>query len=107
LRGIAWDFPQWVLKLSLVRALLRHPVMLTVRRWFLRPAMLTGIVWLMLPLFGAVERPGWLGTLPIFIVLQVVLNSRAGRDIEELVTEQAERIWHRFRIHVLVALFDA
>ena len=40
------------------------------------------------------------------MALAAVLNSRIGRDIEELAAERLQLMWHRIRVHVFVALFD-
>ena len=45
-------------------------------------------------------------TAGIFLVLARVLNSRVGRDLEELAAERLQLLWHRIRVHVFVALFD-
>ncbi|MCC7422776.1 MAG: hypothetical protein IT428_21045 [Planctomycetaceae bacterium] len=104
-RGVLFDFPRWMLRHEWVRAVLRHPLTTTIRRWIIQPALFTGLAWLALPLLGF-HRPGWLGTASMFLAFWLAGNSRTGRDIEELVAEQLEKTWHRIRIHVFVALFD-
>ena len=42
----------------------------------------------------------------VFVSLAALLNSRAGRDIEELTAEQLQLMWHRVRVHVLLAVLD-
>lgn len=104
-RGLLFDFPRWLLRHEWVRAILRHPLTTTFRRWILQPAALTGFAWVGLPLLGFV-RPGWVGVTTMFLAFWLAVNSRTGRDIEELAAEQLEKTWHRIRIHVFVALFD-
>ena len=42
----------------------------------------------------------------VFLALAALLNSRAGRDIEELAAERLQLMWHRVRVHVFLAIFD-
>ncbi|MEX0678607.1 MAG: hypothetical protein WD063_16115 [Pirellulales bacterium] len=43
--------------------------------------------------------------LVIFVVASAVLNSRIGRNVDEMVTDWLVSTWYRLRIHVFAALF--
>ena len=45
-------------------------------------------------------------TALIFVVLAALLNSKIGRDLQELAAERLQLMWHRLRVRVFVALFD-
>lgn len=99
------DIPRAVLRWPWVDRLLRSVPMMLLRRFVLAPLIATGIFWLLLPgigLYNSLNR--WWG-IAIFIVSFIVLNSRVGRDTEELAREFFARTWYRIRVHLLMGLF--
>jgi hypothetical protein len=104
---IAVVIPARVLQLPAVARFLRsRPV-----RWFVRhassPLVVTAAVWLVLPRHGrwmSRETP-WVPPA-VLAANAVLLNSRAGRHLQELVVEAAGRAVHQFHLHVLVGLFS-
>lgn len=106
LRGVLVDFPLWVARLHFVRAILRSTAFTWLRRFVITPLLFTGLIWASLPLFGLSWNRSPAVLIGIFFVLNLVLNSRAGRDIEELTAEWLDRTWYQIRVRIFVALFE-
>lgn len=104
LKGLFLDFPHWVSELEAVRWLMRSLPALIIRRYMWTPLLVTALLWGLVPLTGAYSRGSSWNALGILIVAFTILNSRVGRDTEELFTEWIGVSWHRFRVHILVAL---
>src|SRR5207244_2865850 len=43
--------------------------------------------------------------LAAFVCVNVLINSRWGRSVDELVTDWFAHVWHRLRIHIVAAIF--
>ena len=79
--------------------------MMLLRRFVFAPVVATLLFWQVLPglgLYGSLNR--WWGLL-IFGLSFFALNSRVGRDTEELTREFFARIWYRIRVHLVMGLF--
>lgn len=99
------DLPRRIASLPLVAWLLKSFPFMLFRRFVLAPLLATAVFWQLLPAIGAYEALNrWWG-LAIFITSVVVLNSRFGRDTEELTREFLSRSWYRIRVHLLLGLF--
>ncbi len=93
---LRWRWVDWLLK--------SFPMMLF-RRFILAPALATAIFWKLLPILGFYSSLNrWWGAL-IFVASYLTLNSRVGRDTEELAREFFSRTWYRIRVHLLMGLF--
>ena len=95
--------PDRLLRLPLVEWLLTSGPM----RWFVRharsPLVLTALVWLGLPHHGRGVSRGTVWFPPLlFAANAAILNSPAGRHVQEQVVDAIGRAVHRFRVHVLV-----
>lgn len=99
------DLPRRIAAVPLVAWLLKSFPFMLFRRFVLAPLLATAIFWLMLPAIGAYPYLSrWWG-LAIFVASVVILNSRVGRDTEELTREFLSRTWYRIRVHLLLGLF--
>ena len=99
------DLPRRIASLPLVSWLLKSFPFMLFRRFVVAPLLATAVFWLVLPAFGAYEFLNrWWG-LAIFVASAVILNSRVGRDTEELTREFLSRTWYRIRVHLLLGLF--
>lgn len=105
----------WLLFVDLPRALYRLPLMawiwrslpmLVIRRYIFSPLVVALAAWQMLPRLGAPISLNRWEALGVFVVAFAVLNSRIGRDTEELVFEACGRMWHRLRVTVIIGLFN-
>ena len=99
------DLPRRIASLPVVSWLLKSFPFMLFRRFVVAPLLATTVLWLVLPAFGAYEFLNrWWG-LAIFAASVVILNSRVGRDTEELTREFLSRSWYRIRVHLLLGLF--
>lgn len=99
------DLPRRIASLPLVAWLLKSFPFMLFRRFVLAPLLATAVFWQLLPAIGAYDALNrWWG-LAIFITSVVVLNSRFGRDTEELTREFLSRAWYRIRVHLLLGLY--
>lgn len=106
-RGVRWlvvDLPAWLVRIPLVRAILESPIYRVVGRYLVKPLVFTILI---LAAFRSLSRDRAAirqnGTV-IFFVVNLVLNSRLGRNAEELITDWIVHNWDRFRLRVLGAV---
>jgi hypothetical protein len=54
----------------------------------------------------ATRRPGtWMSWCVIFAAINLLLNSRLGRNVDEVVTDWVVRGWHQLRMRIFAAVF--
>ncbi len=99
------DLPRRIASLPFVAWLVRYFPFMLFRRFILAPLVATAIFWLLLPAMGVYKPLGRLWGVMIFAASVVILNSRFGRDTEELTREFLSRSWYRIRVHLLMGLF--
>ena len=105
LKIVLFDLPRTILRWRWVDRLMKSFPMMLVRRFVIAPLIATLLFWLILPalgIYGSLNR--WWG-IAIFIVTFAVLNSRVGRDTEELTREFFARTWYRIRVHLVMGLY--
>ena len=98
------DWPTRALSLPLFRAILASPYFRVFRRYLLKPAVISTLLAGCIALFFN-RKTTLESAAGIFVGVNVLLNSRFGRNVDELVTDWLVSAWHRLRIHVLAALF--
>ena len=99
------DLPRRIAAFPVVAWLLKCIPFMLFRRYVLAPLVATAVFWFLLPAMGAYDHLNrWWG-LGIFVASVVILNSRLGRDTEELTREFLSRTWYRIRVHLLIGLF--
>ena len=99
------EVPRHVLAFPPVEWLLKSFPMKLFRRFVIAPALVTSIFCVVLPWLGVYDWPNRWSSLAVLIVCVAVLNSRFGRDTEELTREFLSRLWYRIRTHLLLGLF--
>ncbi len=98
------DIPLAILRWPLIDQLFKSFPMMLFRRFMLAPLFATFLFWLVLPGLGVyAEFNHWWG-MAIFLFSFLVLNSRIGRDTEELAREFFARTWYRIRVHLVMGL---
>lgn len=104
IRWLAVDLPRWLMGIGWVRRLLESSVYKLAARYVVKPLVFTALI---LAAFRGLSRdlPAALrnGVL-VFFGVNVSLNSRLGRNAEEMITDWAVRNWDRFRLRVLGAM---
>jgi len=108
-RGLRYalvELPHRLAEMTRIDWLLRSPAFVFFRKRLLNSLLLTALFCWLLPILGFYRSPETRTTAIVFVALAALLNSRAGRDIEELTAERLQLAWHRIRVHVFVALFD-
>jgi hypothetical protein len=105
-RTVVYDVPVRLLRLPIVQRIWRSRWIVRLRRNVATPSLLAWIgcrivPWLLL-------RPmldwWWVGT--VAVLLSLAVNSRLGRDAEELTAEWLANAWYDLRARFLVALLD-
>ena len=106
LRYALFDFPNWLSHMQIVRRIWRSRPTRLFRRFVLNPALITFLICVVVPTASGHDMyaPWLMGT--VFLALNLVLNSRTGRDAEEVSVEWLGAMWHRFTVGVIVGLFD-
>ncbi len=104
LRLLLYDLPRWVLSRRWVQWLLRSRLARAVTRYGLKPALLTALAWGVLP-----RKDVSLGlslglAAGIFLVVNLLLNSRIGRNAEEILAEAVVEGLRRFGWRPLMTL---
>lgn len=121
-RGFLLDLPRWVMRITFLREFLHSPVVIFFRRYLASPLLLTiflryflppairltivTFAWFQEPELGTWEYPSWQNSLFWFAGFFLILNSRMGRNVEEVALETAQRAWHRIRVGIFIAFFD-
>jgi hypothetical protein len=106
LRVLVVDVPLWIAEVTLINRMLKSVPVLFFRKRLLTSVILTGLFCGLFPAMGWYRYPRPTIAALVFLALAALLNSRAGRDIEELTAERLQLMWHRVRVHVFLAMFD-
>ncbi len=107
--AIAWLWRQTVQFLGrpLMQAIFTSRPALFVRRYVFKPAILGLLTAAVLSAAGVHVHESLQGGLIIFLVMNVALNTRLGRDVEEITNEWLVRGWREFRTRVLAGMLRA
>ena len=105
-RTICYDIPLAIIRLPAVHRIWRARWFVKLRRHVTTPALIAWVGFRLLPtLISRDPQPWWLVTT-IAVLLSLALNSRLGRDAEELTAEWLGNVWYELRSRFLMALFD-
>lgn len=107
LRRIFYEWPARFLKQPLVRRFLKSPVFYYLRKFLIWPLIPTTLIcWLLPRLYTNVPIQPWTNWIVVLAAMSIILNSRVGRDVEELSAEWLHSTWNRIRVHIFIALFE-
>ena len=102
------DWPVRLVSLPAVRRLLRAQPIRALKSFVLWPLVPTALIcWVLPKVWDTMPDQGPINWGVVFIAMSVILNSRVGRDVEELGQEWLYTAWQRIRVNVFVALFAA
>ena len=104
LKLVFFDSFRWFFRLPLVERLVRSPVILFLFRYVVKPLVPTLAVWQFLPRHLA-SWPLMIDLGASFVLLNLLINSRFGRNVEEVLIDWSMESWHRFGIRFLAGLF--
>ncbi|HEV3339376.1 MAG TPA: hypothetical protein VG125_03435, partial [Pirellulales bacterium] len=106
-RGLHWlvvELPAWLLKIPFVRGILESPLYRFTGRYVVKPLVFTMLIMAASRSPARDRAAAWQNGVVIFFIVNLVLNSRVGRNVEELITDWLVHNWDRFRLRVLGAL---
>ena len=94
---------QWIARWEWLQRFLRSRLARLTYRLVLKPAAISAVAW------PALESLGWRASVPglggLFLVVNLFLNSRLGRDFEELLVDGLVQAWRRLGMPILTGLF--
>lgn len=107
LRTLVYEWPARFFRQPLVRKIFRSRTARLIRKFVLGPLIPTFVIcWILPHLYPQLEGQSWVNWLIVLVAMSIIINSRVGRDVEELTAEWIHSTWHRIRVHIFVALFD-
>ncbi len=96
---------RWLVHSRLLQQIIHGRPFTIVFRFLVKPAVWTAAVWRLLLL----NEPGWrfdpAAAAVIFLAFNLLLNSRVGRNAEEVAADWIVQGWHRFGLRVITGLF--
>lgn len=105
-KKVVWDLPIRIVKLPVIRQIWRSRWFTKVRRNVVNPLLISWVCCRLIPGFFTKNLPSvWL-VFSIGLLLSLAINSRFGRDAEELASEWLANAWHDLRSRFLMALFE-
>ncbi|MDB5341188.1 MAG: hypothetical protein JWN70_6807 [Planctomycetaceae bacterium] len=106
LRVSLYDTPLWLIKLPVVQSILRSQPVVFFRQVFLLPLIATAMLSLVIMPFYSSWNSWGISTGVLGLALCIILNSRMGRDLEEVSSEYVMRLIHRIGVRFLLSLFE-
>lgn len=105
LRMVFFDSLAWVLRQPLLRFLFVGRFASLVWRFLLKPAMVTGLVWAVARALGLNQETMVLLPAIVYLGSLVVINSRIGRNLEEIVADELVRTWKQFYRDIVPGIY--
>lgn len=99
------DLPTTLLSWPPIKSFLAHPLARMAWRFVLKPLVVSALIWNYLPLEHQSVRSERVNMSALFLTVNVLLNSRVGRDSEEIVVDWLHRQWHYVKSNLLPGLF--
>lgn len=103
-----WVFlPLWrIVHSRFVQLILRSRVFRLIFRFLVKPAAWTALIWFVFPMKGVSAWPTMTGRAAmLFLSLNLLLNSRFGRTIEETAADWTVQTWQRYGLRFLLGAF--
>ena len=95
----------WLRQIEWLARLLKSRVVRLAYRFLVKPAVFTSLAWMALPM-QAVDRADKMAAgTTLFVAFNLFVNSRFGRDVEELLADAAMQAWRRLGFPILTGLF--
>lgn len=106
LRSVLIDLPQKILHLPVVQKLWRNRTFVRIRRVALTPILISLVGCRLIPWLINGVTLGWWWVTSIAVLSSLALNSRLGRDAQELTAEWVGNAWYKLRARVVMAVID-
>ncbi len=106
LRHVLIDLPQKILHLPIVQKLWRNRTFVRVRRVALTPFLISVVGCRFIPWLINGVSLSWWWVSTITVLSSLALNSRLGRDAQELTAEWVGNAWYKLRARVVMAVID-
>jgi len=103
-RYLLIDFPRWLLALPWVHRIVHSAAARLAIRFVVKPLVPTLLVAAFIP-SDAAPWQKVVGLTSMFSGLALLVNSRAGRDMEEMIFDAVAEGWQRFGVRPIVGLF--
>ncbi len=103
-RRVLVDVPAWLINLPLVQWIASSRPFRVFRRYVFKPLVVSALITAVVSVLSD-DYITWRSGILTFIAASVLLNSRIGRNVDELITDWVVSGWHRLRIHVFATLY--
>ncbi len=104
LRRILIDYPLWIARRPVVQRVWRNRIVVRIRRAVVVPALLAAVPAHILPAITGATPLSLIWWITATVVSSLALNSRLGRDTQELTAEWLASAWHRLHVRVILAV---
>ncbi len=105
LRFMFRELPRRLAEMEIVQRVVHSRAFRWTGRYVVKPLVVTAVVAWALPRLVPHWHNTWTGLLGIFASLNLLLNTRLGRDLEEVTTDWAGRAWRWLTMQVIARLF--
>lgn len=105
LRSVLIDLPARLLGLPVIRLILDSRLTLIAWRFAIKPLILAAPIGILATSAGLMRFETTLAIAVVFVPLMLMLNSRPGRDLEEILGDLAVRTWRQLYFDVIPGLF--
>jgi hypothetical protein len=106
LRRLFIDLPHALLNWPPLRRVLDSRAFALFSYYLLKPGIAAGLALLALWMYHTPSSVADPATLAVFLAVNVLLNSRFGRDLEEIVSDGLERGWQRLSVEIVPELVN-
>ena len=106
LRTVIYDIPAALIRLPAVQKLWKSRWFVKLRRHVANPLLVSWLGCQVVPFLLRLRVQDWRLVSVVAVLLSLALNSRLGRDAEELTAEWLANAWHDLRSRFLMALLD-
>jgi hypothetical protein len=97
---------RWLIHSRPMQAFLHNRLFPLAFRYLIKPLIWMNVIrWLLLPLPAANWQTSAIISVALFVVVEIVLNSRFGRNIEEVIADELVQGWRRFGLRLITGLF--
>lgn len=100
LRLVFWEWPLRLWSHPLIRALLTSLPMHVILQYLIKPALLSWVLWKAFPDL----RQGWIGPLMTYFAAAAVINSRPGRNAQEVLGQALVELVNQIRAGLIPGL---